>query len=59
LQILRDIVFKNEYEYGDCLRFKRIACMLISDFNDNYVNRVLSDLLTKDELENYENNKRS
>lgn len=56
LQKLKDISFQSEYEFGDCLRFKRISTMLTNDFNDNYddVNRVLSDLLTKDELENYE-----
>lgn len=56
LQKLKDIVFQSEYEFGDCLRFKRIACMLTNDFNENYddLNRTLSDLLTKDELQNYE-----
>ena len=56
LQKLRDIVFQSEYEFGDCLRFKRIVCMLTNNFNENYddLNRTLSDLLTKDELENYE-----
>lgn len=56
LQKLRDIVFQSEYEFGDCLRFARITRMLTNDFNDNYddINRVLSDFLTKDEVENYE-----
>lgn len=56
LQKLKDISFQSEYEYGDCVRFRRIVCMLTRDFNENYddLNRVLSDLLTKDELENYE-----
>lgn len=56
LQKLKDISFQSEYEFGDCLRFSRVVCMLTNDFNNNYddVNRVLSDLLTKDELENYE-----
>lgn len=56
LQKLRDIEFQNEYEFGDCLRFARIALMLADDFNQNYddLNRTLTDLLTKDELENYE-----
>lgn len=56
LQKLKDISFQSEYEFGDCLRFRRVVCMLTNDFNNNYddVNRVLSDLLTKDELENYE-----
>lgn len=56
LQKLKDISFQSEYEFGDCLRFSRVVCMLTNDFNNNYddLNRVLSDLLTKDELENYE-----
>ncbi|WAC42569.1 hypothetical protein [Pedobacter sp. SL55] len=56
LQKLKDIVFQSEYEFGDCVRFRRIVCMLTKDFNENYddLNRVLSDLLTKDELESYE-----
>lgn len=56
LQKLRDIVFQSEYEFGDCLRFSRIATMLTDEFNNNYddLNRTLTDLLTKDELENYE-----
>lgn len=56
LQKLKDIVFQSEYEFGDCLRFSRVVCMLTNDFNNNYddVNRTLSDLLTKDELQNYE-----
>lgn len=55
LQKLRDIVFQSEYEFGDCLRFKRVATMLTNDFNENYddFNRVLSDLLTND-LQSYE-----
>jgi len=55
LQVLKDISFQSEYEYGDCLRFKRISTMLTNDFNNNYddINRVLSDLLTN-ELQNYE-----
>ena len=55
LQKLKDISFQSEYEYGDCLRFKRISTMLTNDFNNNYddINRVLSDLLTN-ELQNYE-----
>ncbi|RZL34329.1 MAG: hypothetical protein EOO96_10170 [Pedobacter sp.] len=55
LQKLKDISFQSEYEFGDCLRFKRISTMLTNDFNNNYddINRVLSDLLTN-ELQNYE-----
>lgn len=55
LQKLKDISFQSEYEYGDCLRFKRISTMLTNDFNNNYddINRVLSDLLTN-ELQSYE-----
>lgn len=56
LQKLRDITSQSEYEFGDCLRFERIVKMLSNNFNENYddINRTLSDLLTKDELENYE-----